>query len=88
MSRAFWTPSVEAIRASNMDAFRSFVNKRHSLEFKEGDYWSMHEWSIRNPETINDFYNALWDYSGIIGDKGLQPVNRLIDKDNSICMKR
>lgn len=75
MSAPFWTPSPEAIRASNMDSFRRFVNKQYNLNFREGDYWALHQWSIDTPETINDFYNALWDHGGVIGEKGAQPVS-------------
>ncbi|KAK9899512.1 acetoacetyl-CoA synthase [Cystobasidium minutum MCA 4210] len=74
MSKPFWTPSSEEIRASNMDSFRRFVNKQYNLNFQEGDYWALHQWSIDTPETINDFYNAVWDHGGVIGEKGAQPL--------------
>lgn len=74
MAPLHWTPSSELIRNCAMNDFRKFVNERHGLNLKEGDYWSLHAWTIKNPETINQFWNAIWDFSGIIGDKGEQPV--------------
>lgn len=88
MTSPFWTPSPEAIRASNMDGFRRFVNAQYKLDFKEGDFWPLHQWSIDTPETINDFYNAIWDFGGVIGDKGAQPVSRLPAAIQSIELTR
>lgn len=74
MAPLHWTPSATEIRESALNQFRLFVNERHGTDFKEGDYWSLHAWSISNPENINHFWNALWDWSGVIGDKGAQPL--------------
>src|SRR5690606_10217335 len=35
--------------------------------FAPTDYFSLHEWSLAEPQT---FYSSLWDTLGIIGDKG------------------
>lgn len=58
-----------------MNDFRKFVNKQYNLKFSESDYWDMYKWSVETPETMNDFYNAAWDWGGVIGDKGQQPVS-------------
>ena len=70
-----WKPSQQAISSSSLEDFRKYVNKKYGLSLKPGDFWSMHKWSIASAENINDFYNALWDWSGVVGDKGAQPVS-------------
>jgi acetoacetyl-CoA synthetase len=78
-----WTPTKDDIRNAAMNDFRIFVNRQYGTDFKEGDYWSLHAWSIANTETINQFWNAIWDFSGVIGDKGAQPVGpQWIPDDN------
>jgi hypothetical protein len=78
-----WTPTKDDIRNAAMNDFRIFVNRQYGTDFEEGDYWSLHAWSIANTETINQFWNAIWDFSGVIGDKGAQPVGpRCIPDDN------
>src|SRR5215471_19062858 len=60
-----WTPSAERIAASNLTAFIELVNGRHGLSLR--DYPGLHAWSIAN---LEGFWAALWDYGGVIGDKG------------------
>ena len=66
------------MRDCAMNDFRKFVNEKYGTTFKEGDYWSLHAWSIANAETINQFWNAIWDFSGVIGDKRAQPVRSMV----------
>lgn len=73
MAGHFWAPTQEQIEEANVTKFRHFVNKRHSLDLK--DYWDLHKWSTGTPEEINDFWTAVWDWSGIIGEKGEAPVS-------------
>lgn len=40
MQQPLWTPSAERIAATRMDAFRRFVNQRHSLQL--ADYPALH----------------------------------------------
>ncbi len=74
MVTPFWTPRDEAIRQAGMTKFREFANGRYGLDMKT--YWDLHRWSIGNPDEMNDFWSALWEWSGIIGDKGASPVSR------------
>ncbi len=71
----FWTPSEEEIRQASVTKLREFANARHGLQMR--DYWDLHRWSTGSPEEMNDFWTALWDWSGIIGDKGTVPVSSL-----------
>lgn len=60
-----WQPSPAQIEASPMAAFMRFCEARSGSPF--ADYDSFHQWSIteRGP-----FWNAVWDYCGVVGDKG------------------
>jgi acetoacetyl-CoA synthetase len=43
------------------------LNQRHQLDLN--NYQALHQWSTEHSET---FWSDLWDYAGIIGDKGLR----------------
>lgn len=73
MSTPFWTPSAQQVREAGMTQFREFVNSRYGLHLK--DYWDLHAWSIGTSGQMNDFWTALWDWSGVIGEKGPAPVS-------------
>jgi acetoacetyl-CoA synthetase len=78
MAPLHWTPTRQDVEKSALNSFRQFVNKRYGLDFPETDfYWDLHAWSVKDAETINQFWEALWDWSGMIGEKGLSPVNAL-----------
>ncbi len=51
-----WTPSVERVATTRMDAFRRIV----------GDV-DLHEWSVREP---SDFWRLVWKVTNVIGDPG------------------
>jgi acetoacetyl-CoA synthetase len=55
-----YSASQKTIAASNLAQFRKCTNQT-------GDYDSLHAWSVTNREA---FWDALWDYSNIIGEKG------------------
>ncbi len=59
-----WTPSAERVEASNMNAFRKYVNRRFGLNL--GDYSALYDWSVDN---ISDFWETLWDHSEIQASK-------------------
>ncbi|MFZ3207192.1 MAG: acetoacetate--CoA ligase [Pseudomonas sp.] len=44
MKQPLWTPSLERVATTRMDAFRRFVNQRHSLQLP--DYPALHAWSV------------------------------------------
>ncbi|MFW9265605.1 acetoacetate--CoA ligase [Pseudomonas sp. NR3] len=57
MSDILWHPSPERIAQSRMDAFRRFVNERHSLQLN--DYPTLHAWSTDHREA---FWQAIVDF--------------------------
>ncbi len=48
-----------------MREFADFCSARFDREFR--DFQSLHDWSVSSAE---EFWDAIWDYSAIIGDKG------------------
>lgn len=69
-----WQPSKQQIEQSLVTDFMGFVEREHGKHFV--DYHQLYDWSINQKE---QFWSTLWDYSGVIGDKG-QRV--LIDANN------
>ena len=57
MQQPLWTPSKERIAATRMDAFRRFVNQRHSLQLP--DYPALHAWSVAQREA---FWQAIVEF--------------------------
>lgn len=73
-SEPFWVPGDEEMRNARMSKFREFANAHYGRHMS--DYWDLYHWSIGTPEEMNEFWTALWDWSGILGDKGPAPVSR------------
>lgn len=64
-----WTPSQERIDASRMREFADFCSARTGVDYP--DFKSLHDWSVNQCE---DFWDTVWDYGGVIGDKGTRIV--------------
>jgi acetoacetyl-CoA synthetase len=60
-----WTPSQASIDAANMTRFMAQANQHHGLSLQ--DYDALYQWSLDAKES---FWSAVWDFCGIIGDKG------------------
>jgi acetoacetyl-CoA synthetase len=60
-----WTPSPDSVAASNMRAFMDWLGERHTVHLS--GYEELHDWSIEN---IATFWNEIWDFAGVIGEKG------------------
>lgn len=60
-SPILWEPSKKDINQSHIKAFAEFAGKDLF------PYEQLHEWSITD---LSGFWSAVWDYAGIIGDKG------------------
>lgn len=72
-----WKPSPERIEASHLTAFMRAVQSRYCVN--ASDYAHLHDWSVKRPA---DFWNAVWDFTGVIGDKFAAGEERvLIDAD-------
>jgi len=60
-SDILWTPSLKALETSALARFA------RAQGFDPSDYASLHRWSVSD---LGGFWSALWDFSGVIGDKG------------------
>ncbi|NIJ41872.1 acetoacetyl-CoA synthetase [Parvibaculum indicum] len=60
-----WTPSPDAVAASNLRAFMDRLGERHAVHLT--GYDELHDWSIEN---IATFWNEIWDFAGVVGEKG------------------
>ena len=60
-----WTPGDEAIGKTQMTAFAAASAAQFGLA--DISYDALHAWSVEKPE---QFYAALWDELGIIGERG------------------
>jgi acetoacetyl-CoA synthetase len=67
-----WKPSEEVVREANVTRFIKFVNERHGLDLK--DYWDLYKWSV---EEIQAFWESMWDFVGIIGERFTKVVDDL-----------
>ncbi len=65
MSKLLWKPSEERIAQANLSRFIARINADHAVGAKTyDDLW---EWSVSD---IPAFWNAVWDFCGVIGHKG------------------
>lgn len=60
-----WQPTPKQIAQSNLTDFRNWLQARHKINV--ADDQALYLWSITD---IADFWSCLWDYLGIVGDKG------------------
>ena len=70
-----WSPSSAQIAESGMRKFADWVEGRTNKSF--GDYEALHTWSC---EPGGEFWDAVWDYCGIVGDKG----NRIVADEEKL----
>ncbi len=60
-----WQPTPERAAMTAMADFRRFIGERTGQVFDETP--ELHRWSVEKPDA---FWNAIWDYFGVIGHKG------------------
>ena len=61
MSEPLWRPSPERVAQTQLARFMAEVGK--------SDYAALHRWSV---EHSPEFWNHLWDFCGVLGEKGGQ----------------
>ncbi len=72
-NQPLWTPSKTQVAQSRMTDFANYVKVKEGLDFS--NYESLHKWSCSSG---GKFWDLLWDFSGIVGEKGERIV---IDED-------
>ena len=71
--RICWTPSDEKVNNSILYDYMRYIFRRTDKNFS--DYSNLWQWSVENKE---GFWDSVWDYCGVIGDKG----SRIFDDNN------
>lgn len=61
-----WQPDPAHVAETGMARFARFVALRHP-GLVVADYAALHRWSLTHS---GDFWSALWDFCGVLGDKG------------------
>ena len=61
-----WTPTQAQIDNAEVTNFASFVQAKTQFDWNQ-DFQSLWQWSV---DHMPEFWNLLWDWHGIIGDKG------------------
>ncbi len=68
--KLLWNPSESRIAESNASKFIQLVKEMYS--FKGETFHDLWEWSVSNPK---EFWNAVWDFGEVIGEKGERMSN-------------
>ncbi len=63
-----WTPSLFRIADANLTRFIVFAGERGA---PTSEYSALHDWSVTEPAA---FWQALWDFSGVVGERGDGPL--------------
>jgi len=78
MEQPLWTPSVEAVKEGNLARFMEHVclgaQSVENTDFTDHD--ALYSYSIERPDS---FWNAVWDFCGVVGYRGNGPW--LLDGD-------
>jgi acetoacetyl-CoA synthetase len=61
MEKPLWQPSAERVAAANLTRFMGATGR------KEQSYGALHRWSVEDRAA---FWNAVWDFCGVVGEKG------------------
>ncbi len=74
MTGPMWQPSPERIQATNLTRFMTGLAERSGRVFD--DYHDLYAWSV---EDLEGFWEAVWDFCGVIHEGAREPV--LVDGD-------
>src|SRR5580704_18163461 len=70
-----WQPGPEVIERARITAYRRWLATVRGVPFGAADgpaaYRELHQWSVTEP---GPFWDSLWDYFGILGERGDGPV--------------
>ena len=69
MGKLLWKPSADRVQATNMYCFMNQINDRFGQNFAE--YNQLYQWSVEN---IPDFWETIWDFTGIIASESYREV--------------
>jgi acetoacetyl-CoA synthetase len=66
-----WAPSSGQIERARITGYRRWLAETGRVSLPGSDYRPLWEWSVSEPEA---FWGSLWDYFGVLGDRGGGPV--------------
>ena len=64
MDQPLWTPNPETVARSRLIRFRDHINATEGLNLES--YEELHRYSVEN---LDGFWNAVWDFCGVIASK-------------------
>ena len=64
-----WEPDDKTVRDARVTRFMTWLAGRGTLDV--GGYQDLWHWSVTDPAA---FWSAVWDYFGVLGDRGDGPV--------------
>ncbi|MDN5910260.1 MAG: acetoacetate--CoA ligase [Brevibacterium sp.] len=64
-----WRPSSERIEASEIRRYQTWLQRTQGITTNSFD--ELHAWSI---DDIDAFWESIWDYFSVVGDRGTGPV--------------
>ena len=67
--KKLWEPSNEWINGAEVTRFVDFVNKKFNQKINGGT--ELYRWSVEN---IQDFWEAMWEFGGIIASQTYSSV--------------
>jgi len=80
MNDILWQPDAERIANAPVEHFRTFVNKRFSMNLQS--YPELHAWSVASSE---DFWSALWDFNGVVCEtKGQRVLSNALQMPGAV----
>ncbi|MBI1384220.1 MAG: acetoacetate--CoA ligase [Rhizobiales bacterium] len=68
MSNPLWQPADRAQKEANLARFMAWAGDRHGRDFVDCE--ALHAWSVADTAA---FWEAVWDFTGVVGDKGAGP---------------
>ena len=75
-NKLLWKPNSEKIKKTSINKFIQHINSIYKIKIE--NFTSLHKWSVENR---SDFWNEIWDFYKIIGDKGNKPY---LDPENNL----
>ena len=66
-----WEPSAGQIERARISDYRRWLAAGRGVSLPGTDYRPLWEWSVSEPA---GFWGSLWDYFGVLGDRGDGPV--------------
>ena len=83
MSVPMWQPSKERLASTRLSAFMQKLEREHGVSFK--DYHDLWEWSRRDETTVARFWDAVWDFTGVVAEQRGNETIRDFEKMPGAC---